>query len=410
MSFDSRLKNWSISFMMAMISSSYETLSEVADLMAKMTRRKIETIVKKARNNGEEPILQGVNLSGADLTGVDLRSVFLNKANLSEARLIGANLSWANLDEANLSGADLFLVNFNGASFKAANLRKANLQKSYLNEVDLIATNLIEADLSEADLVAADLSEATNLSWAVMSYTGLCGLDLRDVQGLETITHKGPSYIDIHTLIQSQGWIPEIFLRGCGLSDAQIEMAKLHNPNLSPSQIIDITYKVADLLTDNPIQIDPCFISYASPDQALAERLYTDLQKNGVRCWYAPDKLKGGQKLKAQIDEAIRLHDVFLLILSEASMTSKWVKDEIAEAIGGKTLAKILGDEISKEGRLFPIRLVDFERIEDVWAGYGFGDEIREYYIPDFSQWQNPDVYQKSFERLLKDLRASSSI
>src|SRR5690606_29276611 len=136
---------------------------------------------------------------------------------------------------------------------------------------------------------------------------------------LETVKHEGPSHIDTHTLTKSQGQIPEVFLRGCGLSDAQIEMAKLHNPNLTSEQITDITYKIHELLAGNPIQLAPCFISYASPDQVLAEQLYKDLQNNGVRCWYAPDKLKGGQKLKPQIDEAIRLHDVFLLILSEAS-------------------------------------------------------------------------------------------
>jgi len=32
--------------------------------------------------------------------------------------------------------------------------------------------------------------------------------------------------------------------------------------------------------------------------------------------------------------------------------------------------------------------------------------EIREFFIPDFSDWKNHDSYQKAFQRLLKDLKA----
>jgi hypothetical protein len=33
--------------------------------------------------------------------------------------------------------------------------------------------------------------------------------------------------------------------------------------------------------------------------------------------------------------------------------------------------------------------------------------EIREYFIPDFSNWKNHDSYQEAFQRLLSDLKAS---
>ena len=75
-----------------------------------------------------------------------------------------------------------------------------------------------------------------------------------------------------------------------------------------------------------------CFISYSTKDQEFAERLYADLQDKGVRCWFAPHDIKGGRKIHEQIDEAIRLHDRLLLILSEHSISSEWVKTEIAKA------------------------------------------------------------------------------
>jgi hypothetical protein len=31
--------------------------------------------------------------------------------------------------------------------------------------------------------------------------------------------------------------------------------------------------------------------------------------------------------------------------------------------------------------------------------------EIHEYYIPDFSEWKDHDLYVREFEKLLRDLR-----
>jgi hypothetical protein len=65
-----------------------------------------------------------------------------------------------------------------------------------------------------------------------------------------------------------------------------------------------------------------------------------------------------------------------------------------------------------KEGNrvLFPVRLVGFERLRD-WecfdgdTGKDSAREIREYFIPDFSNWKNHDSYQTAFQRLLTDLK-----
>ena len=42
--------------------------------------------------------------------------------------------------------------------------------------------------------------------------------------------------------------------------------------------------------------------------------------------------MKAGRKIHDQIVEAIRLHDKLLLILSEHSMKSRWVAEEIKRA------------------------------------------------------------------------------
>ncbi len=189
----------------------------------------------------------------------------------------------------------------------------------------------------------------------------------------------------MRTIYKSKGKIPEVFLRGAGVPDNFIAYVRS--------------------LVDNPIQFYSCFISYSTKDQEFAERIHADLQSRGVRCWFAPEDVKGGKKLHEQIDEAIRLHERLLLILSENSMNSEWVKTEIAKARKREV----------REGKrvLFPVRLVSFNQIRD-WecfdgdTGKDSAREIREYFIPDFNSWKDHDAYKRAFDRLLRDLKAES--
>jgi DNA-binding response OmpR family regulator len=145
-----------------------------------------------------------------------------------------------------------------------------------------------------------------------------------------------------------------------------------------------------------------CFISYSTEDKEFAERLYADLRENGIRCWFAPHEMRGGQKLHDQIVDAIRLHDRVLVILSEHSMRSRWVRTEIAEARQKEA------DE--RRQVLFPIGLVPFESIRawkcfDADIGSDAAREIREYYIPDFSNWRDDASYRNTLRQLVADLK-----
>jgi hypothetical protein len=62
------------------------------------------------------------------------------------------------------------------------------------------------------------------------------------------------------------------------------------------------------------------YYSYSSKDEIFARRLHDDLQQAGMRCWFAPEDLKIGDRLKRCIDESIKLYDKLLLVLSEHSI------------------------------------------------------------------------------------------
>jgi hypothetical protein len=338
----------------------------------------------RERHHGLRPDLSWARLGRADLRGVDMVLATQNETDHSGAYLGGVDLGRTELSGVDLSGADLSRAdlgeaNLGGADLSGAYLHWAKLSGADLDGANLRGANLGWANLSGTNLRAADFTQAT--AWE----TRFDDVDLSVAKGLETVLHHGPSTIGIDTIYKSRGKIPEVFLRGCGV----------------PEEFIDFVRQMGL----RPIEFYSCFISYSTKDQEFAERLHADLQAKGVRCWFAPEEMKGGRKLHEQIDEAIRLHDKLLLILSEHSMSSNWVKTEIANA----------REREKREGKqlLFPITLVPYEAIKkwklfDADIGMDSAREIREYFIPDFSKWKDHDSYQTAFQRLVKDLKAGA--
>lgn len=117
--------------------------------------------------------------------------------------------------------------------------------------------------------------------------------------------------------------------------------------------------------------------------------------------------MRGGLTIYEQIDTAVQIHDRLLLILSENSMSSEWVKAEIAKARKREL--------IEKRRMLFPVRLVDFDTLRrwecfDADTGKDSARKIREYHVPDFSGWHDRNVYQKQFELLVRDLQTDDPV
>ena len=330
----------------------------------------------------------------------NLKQINLSSVNLQHAIFIDAYLPESNLRDADLAGAKMNRANFNDADLSRANLAMVDLIEAYLSNANLFRANLSDADLSKSSLTRANLSGANlkgaKLNAAEFQDTLIGYTDLSETLGLEETIHYSPSVLDVNTIQNSHGNIPKLFLRGCGLSDIQIEMTKLADPGLDPEQVTDITYKIHQMYLGGGIQYYLCFISYNSNDGDFARKLHDDLQENGVRCWFAPEDMKIGDQIRTRIDQEIRLRDKLLVILSENSVKSEWVSDEVEGAI----------EEESKSNRLvlFPIRLDD--TVMNTRADWAAKIKRRRH-ISDFSNWKDKVSYQKAFERLLRDLKAT---
>jgi TIR domain-containing protein len=155
---------------------------------------------------------------------------------------------------------------------------------------------------------------------------------------------------------------------------------------------IFITYLPS--LISQAISFNSCFISYSNADLIFASKLYRNLRDEGVQCWFAPEDLIIGDRIRNAIDESIHLHDKLLLVLSRKSIESQWVESEVEEALARE---REQGYKV-----LFPIRLDDsIMRIYKGWPALIKNTRN----IGDFTGWDNDETYESSFNRLLRDLK-----
>jgi uncharacterized protein YjbI with pentapeptide repeats len=359
----------------------------------------------------DRPNLKDADLSDKDLSGFDLSSADMHRANLRRTRLAGArlqnaildhaHLTWAYLERADLSDASLVDAQLSRADFSSANCRsarfvsargglalffRASAEGADFSDADLTDVTFAQANLKDVKFVGAylghaDLHRANLLNAdfrnAAFSGTRLTHTNISDAKNLEHVRHYGPTVVDVETLLRPVEF-DDKFLTGIGIPD------------------IFLTYRESLSTARRPIQFNSCFISHSSSDADFCRRLHADLQDSGVRCWFAPEDLKVGDRFRVRIEESIRVYDKLLVVLSENSVRSEWVEEEVEAAFER--------ERASGQAVLFPVRLDDaVMTTPEAWAA----SIRRTRHIGDFRLWKNHDDYQGSLQRLLRDLRAS---
>ncbi len=355
------------------------------------------------------------NMQCSVLMGAQLERAKLVKANLGKANLTSANLSYADLTYATLSRAILAHARCRNAILRNVDFEEVCLERTDLSCADVSGANISGANLKRASLSGADLKRAslsgadlsganlsgTDLSGAVVGSTKLGDVDLSVVciDSLRAVRHLGPSTIGTDTLAKSKGRIPPEFLRGCGLSDWEVEAARLYDPELSPGQVADIQQRVFDLRAGAVIQLYSVFMSHSHANKAFAKALHDALQAKGVRCWLDEKQIKPGDDLQDAIAHGIKHWDKLILCCSEAALErSWWVEDEIDRTLDKeRELRKHHGAE---ERLIIPI---DLDGHVFNWSN-SRAKILTRRKVADFSDWK-PGA-QLPEERLLELLEA----
>lgn len=285
---------------------------------------------------------------------------------------------WPDLVGANLSGLDLRGINFYIADLRDAILSNCDLSYADFTGSILIRTDLRNCNLQNADFYIANLNgtnlSGSDISFSIMGVTILVDNDLSEVKGQEFVQHRERSHISVDTIQKSKGKIHANILRNCGVSE---EMQGY-----------------LSLLQQSSINYHSCFISYSSLDEIFVRRFYEFLTQKEIKCWFAPEDLKIGDKLRPAIDTAIHLHDKVLLILSENSINSQWVEQEVEKAF----------ERERKEDRLvlFPIS-IDRKIFESSIGWASFLRNTRN--IAFYNNWTDPNDFAKVTTRIVQDLK-----
>lgn len=276
--------------------------------------------------------------------------------------LSGVNLSRVRLDGVNLRGLELFEANLDGAVLIDADLTRADLRGASFRGAWMSGANLTSAALAGADFAGAQ-----------MGRTLLTNVDLSEVKNLCEIEHVGSSEIGMSTLLKSRFKIDRRFLKAAGVTRGLLE-------DLERGKRF-------------PDSFQTCFLSYSSADREFAAALYDALIEAGVRVFWDQVDMLPGDRIEAQLAESIAEHDRFLVVLSESSMKSNWVRKELEMVWHGR-----------KES-LIPVRLCSLEQIQ-AWTSADsripkFADEMN---IADFSSWKEGETFDRQLQLLLRGL------
>ena len=75
------------------------------------------------------------------------------------------------------------------------------------------------------------------------------------------------------------------------------------------------------------------FLSHASGDREVADRLAEALRRHGIPVWYSRTNIVGGRQWHDEIGAALKRCDWFVVILSPHAVESAWVKRELLFAL-----------------------------------------------------------------------------
>lgn len=348
-----------------------------------------------------EAKLFDANLSDAVLRGAKLRRTELYRADLRGTDLRGVDLRAAKLSVSNLRRAQLNKADLRTALMRWCDLRGAVLGEAKLDKADLTGANLIWSDLYGAQLNETILSKA-DLRWARFGDTSVaCALD--ETRGLNEVKHWGPSHLSLQAILGFKGQVPQTFLRGCGLANWEIKVARSYDPHITADENARLQAKIPRRPQYTGRFIGGIFICYCQQDVVFVDQLEKSLQDVHVPVWRDEHKETDDPIQRCAVDAA-RPKDVVLLVMSQNAIHGDWAKALMRRQHEKEQEHRNTGRE--QPARLSPIVLDDAWKVTAKDSNSTIQrDVFFKTHLFNFSHWRDDRVFESTFEQLLCDLR-----
>lgn len=325
------------------------------------------------------------DLSGADLSHMDLTGARFSFANLTSTVFAHSNLSNAYFVSANLLNADLSNTILDKSNLNRACLVEANLSNARVDNAKIALANLTKANLCKTsfqntnfDRVIFDqtLIENTDLSFAKMRWLTLTNVNLATAIGLDTVTHGGPTHMDIYSAFQSIKQMSDEFMRGIGQSTA------------FSAYIKSVTKEMTLYST--------CLIIHASEDKNFIKKLQASLDSKKVFYKSTAYETENNSYME-EIINSIQVFDRILLVLSEHSERDKY--NHLLNTVVKTVLEKESSENLTI---LHPLQIYNsFDICTRTWARL-----IKQNHkIKNFIDWEDDNVYQEKVDKLLKSFQ-----
>lgn len=109
------------------------------------------------------------------------------------------------------------------------------------------------------------------------------------------------------------------------------------------------------------------FLSHSSADKEFVDRLAMELHNKDLRIWYDKWEIKVGDSIVDRINEGLGAADHLVIVLSQASVASPWVREELNAATirrikeGGAYILPVLIQPCEIPPLLSHLRYADFQ-------------------------------------------------
>lgn len=105
------------------------------------------------------------------------------------------------------------------------------------------------------------------------------------------------------------------------------------NPNLLAEDLLDEAEKKKETRHSEDGASIVAFISHSSVDKPFVRQLASDLTAAGIGVWVDEQRIRVGESIPEKIAQGLAESDYFLIVVSQKSIESEWVRKELNNAL-----------------------------------------------------------------------------